>query len=106
MFLEQQGYPVRDEFLVREGNFLCEIIVADTNPEKRWVTYQESIDYEISPLLFHKKDALLPEFLKRKLEIETGILEEISTHGNPGSEIRFESAKQRIADLERLLKLI
>lgn len=106
MFLERQGYPVRDEFLVREGNFLCEIIVADTDAGKRWVTYQDPIDYEISPLLFQKKDALLPELLRKKLEIETGILEEISTHGNPGSELRFEAVKQRIADLERLLKLI
>lgn len=106
MFLERQGYPVKDEFLAREGNFLCEIIVAVTNAATRRVTYKDPIDYEISPLLFQKNDPLLPEFLEKKLAIETEILGEIVSHGNPGSEIRFESAKKRIKELERLQKLI
>lgn len=106
-WLIQKGFVIMDELLAEEGRYVSEIIVAGMNGnagEGRKLSAEPELQFEISPILFDRRDPLLPVFIKQKLAIETDILREIYTGGG-GTEDRLPDVRKREAALRRLLDL-
>lgn len=109
-WLFENSFFITEEYLVREGNFLCEIIVA--RPETRSTgtgfskqdlkQKEEELEFEISPLLFQKKDPLLAELLHRRINIEKQIYAQIESHGTEKSVGKARKTKIRIERLNAL----
>ncbi|WP_324824159.1 class I SAM-dependent methyltransferase [Sinanaerobacter sp. ZZT-01] len=106
------GFQVTDEILVREGRFLCEIIVAQLNEDTEKITekqikeMEERLELEVNPILFEKQDPLLLSYIENKIRIENGILEEILIGVGQESHERCQQAKQRISLLTEMKKRI
>lgn len=111
-WLLENEFSINDEFLVVEGDYVCEVIVTTPNPvhslplrKSEWVEqFDNNLEYEVSPLLFDKNDPLLEEFLQRKLRREGKIALEILTHGSDASMKKAKLAHYRINILKRLLQ--
>ena len=114
-WLLENGFQIEDEVLVREGKYLCEIILAapknrsgeTDNYEKKQDDYDfelHSIDLEISPILFHKKDPLLVEFIENKIRIEKKILKAIKAGANQEKAEKMKKSEDRIRLLQELRK--
>lgn len=95
------GFRIDNEALVREGKYLCEIILAVPSDQRAETS---GIDLEISPLLFEKKDPLLVEFIENKIRIEKKILEAIRAGANKGQADKLEKSEERIKILQELRK--
>jgi tRNA (adenine22-N1)-methyltransferase len=113
-WLRQNSFLIVDECLVQEGKHICEIICAipsDSESVKSDSLSMKDLPFEISPLLFAKKDPLLKEFIVRKIAVEKRNLERI-IHGKRqlGKRIdedqQIDAMKNRINDLELLIKKI
>ncbi len=102
-WLFNNGFFIDDEALVKEGKYLCEIIVAKPDNQKV-LEAPEEIDLEISPILFQKKDPLLVEFIENKIRIEKKILKAIQTGANKEKTELLKKSEQRIALLQGLRK--
>lgn len=102
-WLVENGFTIYDEFLVREGKYICEIIAVFPGNKSNYPGNNE-IDFEISPLLFQKNDPLLVEFIENKIRIEKKILNALENGvGQDKSEKRKET-ESRIQLLEELRK--
>ena len=64
------GFEIQNEFLVREGKFICEIIIINPDQNNINVLYDNEIYYEIGKKLIENKDPLLKEFIQNKINIE------------------------------------
>ncbi len=103
LWLFENGFAIRDEFLVREGKYLCEIILAV--PDGQIVEIKpEAIDLEISPLLFQKKDPLLVEFIENKIRIEKKVYDEIKAGATKEKADKLKKSEERIELLQELRK--
>jgi tRNA (adenine22-N1)-methyltransferase len=101
-WLLENGFEIKEEALVREGEYICEIIAAE--PGGRTVKKDpEDIDLEISPILFAKNDPLLVEFIENKIRIEMKIYRAIKAEAVKNKNARLRKSKERI---ESLLDLI
>lgn len=119
-WLLENGFTIRDEALVRERKYLCEIIVAvpsnqqiDSRPKgsrqstegqapHRPVKRFSDLDLEISPILFEKNDPLLIEFIENKIRIEMKVYNEIQAGAKKDKAEKLEKSAKR---LELLLDL-
>ncbi|MBQ9931053.1 MAG: SAM-dependent methyltransferase [Firmicutes bacterium] len=105
-YLWEKGLPITAEKLVREGRYICEILVVE--PAKEW-TYkpEHPVDFLLSPLLFREKDPLLGEFTDRKIRMFEEILSARTLRSFPGEDevptedlmIQLEGLKQRRKDV-------
>jgi len=100
-WLLENGFAIRDEALVRERKYLCEIILAapggpvlKKNPD--------DIDLEISPILFEKKDPLLVEFIENKIRIESRVYMEIEAGATRNKDEKLKRSKERMEALHEL----
>lgn len=102
-WLLTNGFAIKDEMLVREGKYICEIIVAEPC---NFIDLKESeeLDLEISPILFQRKDPLLVEFIENKIRIEKKIFEAIQTGANKDKPEILKKSEERIALLQELRK--
>ncbi|MGI6727856.1 MAG: tRNA (adenine(22)-N(1))-methyltransferase [Anaerovoracaceae bacterium] len=109
------GFAIIDEYLVREGHHLCEIIVTVPNPNiqlkeedrKALLTKMRSdLFFEISPLLLYKKDPLLQDFIERKIHKDQKIISEILVNGNENNNDKVIESKKRINKLQLLLEQV
>lgn len=92
MWLVKNGFKIFDEYLVREGKYICEIIVACPGEDK----VDKDIYYEIGYKLIEKKDPLLETFIHRKIQAEIHIL-------NNTEKMQTDKAKrQHIWSLKRI----
>lgn len=105
-WLLENGFAIRDEVLVRERKYLCEIILAvpdcgkDKVPEQK--TDPGDIDLEISPILFRKKDPLLVEFIENKIRIESGVHAAIEAGALKNKAEKLKKSEERIKLLYEL----
>lgn len=84
-FLAENGFTVTKELLVREGKFICEILVAsfdadgtsESSSAKRAILPLGDMHYEIPELLL-ENGALSEEFIRRKIRTKRRILSEIA----------------------------
>lgn len=109
IWLYNNGYSIVSEKLVREGRYICEIIVVDTaissEMEERMRIFPEkllNLEFEISPLLFKTNDPLLKEMIECRIKTEEGIIASIY---NRGSDKNLQSLPKRIDRICRLKKL-
>ncbi|MDO4552048.1 MAG: class I SAM-dependent methyltransferase [Bacillota bacterium] len=111
LWLYKKGFLIKEEYLVREGRHLCEIIVTKKGPESvpekaraaAAEAVKEDLVFEISPLLILKRDPLLKELIRRKMETEKRILRDVSAAGTRNGQRRQEEAEKRLAVLNDLL---
>ncbi|MBQ8589183.1 MAG: SAM-dependent methyltransferase [Firmicutes bacterium] len=106
-WLLQNGFQITAEHLVVERKYICEIMTVE--PEKRTGTDviplpedipDETLDLEISPLLYESKDPLLVSFIKNKIRIEENVVGFVAegTGEGEGHE-RIAAARKRLAAL-------
>lgn len=111
-WLYHHGFTISAEHLVREGNYICEVIVASPRALEDIELQSIEVDspmenelaFEVSPLLFHQKDPLLIEFLERKKRVEEQIVEEIMLLGSEQSKPKAHIAQERAQIFERLIQ--
>ena len=102
-WLLENSFRIIDEVLVREGKYLCEIILAI--PDDQWIkTEQFSINLEISPILFTKKDPLLVEFIENKIRIEKKVYAAIKAGAIQDKVEKLKISEERIKVLQELRK--
>lgn len=102
-WLLEHGFAIKDEVLVREGKYLCEIILAV--PDSQNLKSEPGIlDLEISPILFAKKDPLLVEFIENKIRIEKKVYEAIQTGAIKDKADKLKKSEDRIELLQKLRK--
>jgi tRNA (adenine22-N1)-methyltransferase len=110
LWLLENGFLIRDEVLVREGKYLCEIILAVPDGSGSQETGQDrflsrnEIDFEISPILFSKKDPLLVEFIENKIRIEKKVHAAIKTKAVKDKAEMLKKSEERIALLQEMRK--
>ena len=100
-WLLKNGFTIRDEALVRERKYLCEIIVAMPYPS---VERFSDLDLEISPILFEKKDPLLIEFIENKIRIEMKVYDEIQAGAKKDKAEKLAKSAKRLESLLDLKK--
>ncbi|HVI41613.1 MAG TPA: class I SAM-dependent methyltransferase [Anaerovoracaceae bacterium] len=102
-WLFENGFAITDEVLVKEGKYLCEIILAV--PGNKGIKLEpDHIDFEISPILFTKKDPLLVEFIENKIRIEKKVFEAVKAGANKDKAGKLEKSQDRIELLQELRK--
>ncbi len=110
IWLYRNGYNISDERLVREGNYICEILVVDTSfrekPAKddHFAEKLSNLEFEISPLLFSGKDPLLKELLECRIKVEENIISVITEKGTEASRRKLIKNKERLQKLKELEK--
>lgn len=111
-WLHENGFNILAESLIKEGSRFCEIIVAlpllrTVKREESWYKMmEESLSFEISPLLFNNEDPLLRDFLLTKINIETDIKEKIMNFGQFESMNRVKKCCERLKKLRSLLQQV
>lgn len=96
-WLFENGFMIEDETLVRERKYLCEILfVTPGRQEKSLQLPENAIDYEISPILFRKKDPLLVEFIENKIRIENKVREAIQAKAVKKKEEMLRESEERV----------
>lgn len=98
-WLSLNGFEIVNEYLVREGNYICEIITVQPGTGHK----TKPIYYEISEKLIQKKDPLLEEFIIKKINTEKKILKHTSQNNSEKSQIQYEQSTLRIKELEEVL---
>ncbi len=102
-WLMENGFIIRNEALVRERKYICEIIVA--GPGGNPVKFEPgNIDLEISPILFEKKDPLLVEFIENKIRIESKVFAAIQKSAARYKTEKMKRLEERIGVLQELRK--
>lgn len=111
IWLYKNNYTITDEVLVKEGNYICEIIVVDTSAPKENAEKQalfekklSALEFEISPLLFSKKDPLLKELIECRINTEEKIMHSIRKNGSKNSLTKISGIETRIEKLNVLKK--
>lgn len=114
LWLFENGLRIADEVLVREGKYLCEIILAvpggsgqkkelkNSGLEKK--IRPSDIDLEISPILFEKKDPLLVELIENKIRIEKKVYAAIKAKAVKDKDDMLKKSEDRIELLQELRK--
>jgi Predicted SAM-dependent methyltransferase len=100
-WLFENGFLIKDETLVREGKYLCEIIMAAPDDQEDLWKPSEA-DFEFSPILFEKNDPLLVEFIENKIRIEKKVYEAIQSGATRDRENRLKTSEERIKLLQEL----
>jgi tRNA (adenine22-N1)-methyltransferase len=108
-WLLENGFAIRDEVLVRERKYLCEIILAvpgdrGTETGSGNAVDPDDIALEISPILFIKKDPLLVEFIENKIRIESGVHAAIKAGAVKDKAEKLQKSEERIKLLYELRK--
>lgn len=123
-WLDRSGYRIVNESLVWERKYICEIITAEPlrEDEAKGETEDETkgdgavsepselaeaeqfLKYEVSGLLFQRKDRLLPAFLEKKIKVETDIIRKIEEGSGNDAHQRIRLARKRLAALTKLLE--
>lgn len=105
------GFTITEEYLVREGRHICEIIVAAKGresisaPDREAAAemMEEGMVFEISPLLILKKDPLLKELIQRKIRTEEKIWAALNGRNSLEGRGRIALSGKRLRTLRTLL---
>lgn len=100
-WLIETGFEIPRETLVREGKYICEIIVAELNREGMPERLSSEIAYEVPPWIRNTGPLSIP-FIERKKKTEEKILAGLLKSNIPQEE-KIQRTKDRIRYLEHLL---
>ncbi len=111
-WLCDNDFNIVDEVLVREGKYICEVIAAEPNNSQdrkdQWEHDQDQqideLNYEISPIIFQKKDPLLVEFIRNKIRIENKIIKDIRNGIRTDEHEKLRNSQERISKLQAMLE--
>ena len=103
-YLLEKNLTITAEKLVREGRYICEILVVE--PQENWTyEFSEPGEFIAGPMLFKSRDPLLPEFLDRKIEAYGKILSARTLRSVPGEdEVSTEDLQKQLESLKQLRK--
>jgi len=106
-WLKESGFSIVSEELAEEGKFICEMIAVTPprnfkNPPSL-KNYKEDIKNEVPQHLKEESKELLTMYIKRKLNTEKDILEELKARNTNGSG-KAAATEGRIMFLEDILK--
>lgn len=106
--LLERGYAIVGERLAREGGRICQIISVEHADRTKLPTetFPEELDLFIPPMLYERKDPLLPEFLKGKRQAAGLILEGIKDKGGSDMEEKRAFWTSRIEQIDKMLAKI
>ncbi|MFA5527362.1 MAG: class I SAM-dependent methyltransferase [Peptostreptococcales bacterium] len=106
-WLLDNGFDITNEFLVREGKFICEVLITgpkqDGSNQESLQGYDE-IYYEIGKKLIENKDPLLKDFIRNKIRIENNIVDYVKNMQGERSQKQLEKSKKRILRLQEVLQ--
>lgn len=114
-WLLNNGFNIKEEKIVREGKFICEIIGAEPinnesklielpkDEQKELKKQTEDIKYEVPESILISNGTLALEFIEKKLEVEFNVFENIKKATLVDDEKVCQS-KARIKYLQSLLK--
>lgn len=113
IWLYKHGYTIVKERLVRERNYICEVLVVETTAtvdmEARKASFSsrlENLEFEINPLLFSGKDPLLKELIECRIKIEQGIIASIRQKGSHTSFCKLANSEIRVNKLNELCRKV
>ncbi len=113
-WLLNNGFNIKEEKIVREGKFICEIIGAEPinndpnlielpkDEEKELKKQSEDIECEVPESILISNGALALEFIEKKLEVELNVFENIKKATLPDYE-KVCLSETRIKYLQSLL---
>ena len=101
-WLACNGFRIVKESLVEEGKFICEILTVESGPEEDGIEAVYGADYDYPDSLITFKNPKTREYLQRKLDLETMILENIEKNSQNVEEEAVLS-RARIAKIHTLL---
>lgn len=90
-YLHRDGFKIIDEELVKEGDKYYEIIVAKAGLQN----FNNEIDYEISPIMIKKNNALLIESIKNRIKVNESIISSLKNNES-------KKSKNRAKELETI----
>lgn len=99
-YLYDNGYTIVEEIIVKEYHHYYFIIKAI----KEKTSCDDEIYYEISKYLFEKKDKLLLEYIKKNIETNTKILENINNSKKQDNNLKINELKTKNLKLEGMVK--
>ena len=109
-WLFDHDFNISDEKLVREGKYICEIILAEpittncNSQKETMINKMGDLDFEFSPILFRNKDPLLVEFIQNKIRIEKNIIRDLSKMICSDNNYKLEKSEQRMVSLQKMLE--
>lgn len=113
IWLYKNGYTVTAERLVKDRKHFYEIFVVETATQadmaEREASFSQrlqSLEFEISPLLFSDKDPLLKELIECRIEAEVEIIESIREKGSGTSLLQLDEKLRRVEKLRELYRRI
>ena len=105
-YLSQNNFTVKKEELVKEGRFICEILVVSNEVPK--IDFEDmkrpfdAIEWEVPKTLLNLKSDLLEDYLERKINREKRILLNIKESNNISKD-KIDITKHNIEYLNNLL---
>lgn len=103
--LLEHGYAIVGERLAREGGRICQIITVE-HADRTTLTVEQfpgELDLFIPPMLYERKDPLLPEFLKGKKHAAQIIIDGIKDKGGPEMDEKRSFWNSRIEQIDTML---
>ena len=105
-----KGFDIIKEELVKEGLYICEIIVAKpvhtaSNKNIDWV----EIAFELPEIDIIKGNQLIREFVEKKMKIEKKIIKKIISGGNkefPLNKEKISESEDRIIFMRKYLEKV
>ncbi len=110
-YLLSQGFHIEKNLLVREGKFICEVLLVKTDKDTFLKSYcdeeipQNHISYEFPASLLTDNGTIGEEFLQRKIGLEMDILERIEKSGREESlenAEKIRNTRERLSYLQKL----
>lgn len=101
-WLACNGFAIVKESLVEEGKFICEILTVESGPEENGIKAEYCADFDYPDSLLTYRNPLTGEYLKRKLELEQMILDNIEKNSQ-NAEAESVLSKARIQKIKALM---
>lgn len=105
-WLYMNGFTIERELLVREGKFICEVIVALPSEERPCsdIPPEDHIAWEVPELLIEENGSLGQEFARRRLMIEKYIYDSIRNSAQAGS--RSDETKEKLCKVHERMEYL
>ena len=101
-WLNENGYAIVDEILVREGSRFYEIITAAHGSQY----ISDEIYYDISYMLIKKKDPLLKDFIRQKIERTTDIILHLEKQDTKNSEYAAREFRRKLLQYKEVYRWV
>lgn len=98
-YLYDNGYTISKEIIVKEYHHYYFVIKATQGAS----VCEDDIYYEISKYLLDKKDSLLLEYIKKSIDVNNKILENLNNSAKQDNSLKIEELKNKNLKLNELI---